>query len=127
MREAITHEVGLKSPLHRSLADDLLQRQEYGGCLPIGDSAVRVEVQILISEARQRIAISNPKVSIALLSIITLGDSPQRHHRAVGAQNIVENLALGVAVYALIQPRILEFIGSNHAIPVLVSEFMFDD
>ena len=42
-------------------------------------------------------------------------------------KNGIHHFDFGVAVDALVHPGLFEFVGGDHAVPVLVSEFMLDD
>jgi hypothetical protein len=45
----------------------------------------------------------------------------------VAAIESIHDLALGVLVDALVEPCFFKLVGGHHAIPILVSEFMFDN
>ena len=42
-------------------------------------------------------------------------------------QDRIEHFDFGVAVDAFVHPRIFEFVGGDHAVPVLVAEFVLHD
>src|SRR5581483_4108158 len=124
MGEAIPHKICMEGPAKCVFPDDLLEGEQHSRRLAVSDVAVRVIVHEKVSGTNQRILIGSRAIPVTLLGIIALMHAPDVECGSLSAENVVEDLAFGVAINSLVKPGVLEFVAGHHAIPVLVSKLV---
>src|SRR5207302_11336123 len=102
MGKAIAYEVGVHGPSHRVLTDDVFQREQDDGGLPVSYPAVRSGGRILPPLASHGIEISHPDIVESLQFPLTGRDATQIHDRGVLPENRIHDFHFGVAVDPLI-------------------------
>ena len=127
MREAIAHEIGVQGVAQGVFADHFFQRDQHGGRLAVGDVAVGIAVDELPGEARDRIHVRFAEVGNALQFGLAHVREGKIHDGSFLAVERVHYFHFGVAVDAFVEPSVFEFVGGDHAVPILVAEFVFGD
>ena len=126
MSEPVAHKVDMHCLPQFFFADDAFQCLQHSGRFVVSDHTVRIAIHELPTPAHQWVLARQRKIENALVAKLAHVHAQQIvQDRSIFAIDIVQHF-FAVAIDALIQPRIFEFIGGHHAVPILMAKFMFN-
>ena len=124
MGEAVAQEVDMQALAKNILSDQGLKRGERGGGLAIGDGRVTPTVDELPCLACDRVIVRHRRYRRPEAPRCRSREGAGVEIGGVPAEESGHHFGFTVAVDAFIEPRLLELVGRDHAIPVLVAKLV---
>src|SRR5580700_1992403 len=127
MLEAVAKEVFVESGEHGVFANYFFKREKDGAGLAVGYAAIRVVTDEIPGKPSDRVGVRHRDVFDAQELRFTGGGERKINDRSVFSVERSHGFGFHVAVDALVEPGVFEFVGGDHAVPILMAEFVIDD